>query len=40
MERPWREAREGIPPGERGNVAISHEAMSDYYGSLPSDDDG
>lgn len=35
MERPWREAREGIAPGERGNVPITHEAMADYYGGLP-----
>ena len=33
-ERPWREAREGIPPGEKGSRVISWEAMSDYYSSL------
>lgn len=33
-ERPWKEARHGIPPGERGDNEITHEAMAEYYGSL------
>src|SRR5690606_2363190 len=31
-EDPWRDAREGIPDGERGNVEITHAAMAEYYG--------
>jgi uncharacterized phage-associated protein len=34
FEAPWREARQGLDPGERGNAAISHAAMVEYYGSL------
>lgn len=33
-EDPWREARAGLPPGERGNNEITHAAMAEYYGSL------
>lgn len=33
-ERPWREARQGLPPGERGFQEITHAAMAEYYGSL------
>ena len=33
-EPPWREAREGMSAGERGNVQITIAAMADYYGSL------
>ena len=33
-ERPWREAREGLPPGERGHEEITRAAMAEYYGSL------
>jgi uncharacterized phage-associated protein len=33
-ERPWREAREGLADGERGNREITLEAMADYYGGL------
>ena len=33
-ERPWREAREGLTPGERGNAEISLAALAEYYGSL------
>ncbi len=33
-ERPWVEARAGIPPGERGDREITHAAMAEYYGSL------
>jgi uncharacterized phage-associated protein len=34
-EDPWREAREGIPDGERGAAKISLATMAEYYGSLP-----
>ncbi len=33
-ERPWCEARAGMRAGERGSKEITHEAMSEYYGSL------
>ena len=33
-EKPWKEARCGIPAGERGSVEITYAAMSEYYGSL------
>jgi uncharacterized phage-associated protein len=34
-EPPWRDARLGLAPGERGNREITHAAMAEYYGSLP-----
>lgn len=34
MEDPWRDARRGLPPGERGNEEISHAAMMEYYSGL------
>lgn len=33
-ERPWREAREGLADGDRGNKEITLEALADYYGGL------
>lgn len=33
-EPPWREARDGLAPGEPGGREISHCAMAEYYGSL------
>lgn len=33
-EAPWRDARKGLEPGERGNREITHESMAEYYGSL------
>jgi uncharacterized phage-associated protein len=33
-EAPWRDARLGLAPGERGGNAISHASMAEYYGSL------
>jgi uncharacterized phage-associated protein len=33
-ERPWREARNGLAPGEMGDQEITKAAMRDYYGSL------
>lgn len=35
MEAPWRDARRGMPDRERGNREITHEALAEYYGSLP-----
>ena len=33
-EDPWRDARKGLEPGERGHREITHESMAEYYGSL------
>ena len=33
-EAPWRDARKGLQPGERGSSEITLAAMSEYYGSL------
>ena len=33
-ERPWREARDGIAPGEPSNNVITKESMQEYYGGL------
>lgn len=33
-ERPWRETRRGIKPGEPCDSIISKELMQDYYGGL------
>ena len=34
MEEPWRDARKGLGPGERGNAEISVGSLLAYYGSL------
>lgn len=34
MEEPWREAREGLSEGERGDEIISHASMAEYYTSI------
>jgi uncharacterized phage-associated protein len=34
MELPWQQARNGLPPWERGNNVISLESMGNYYSSL------
>jgi len=34
LEAPWKDAREGLKPGERGNSVITKEAMQDYYSNL------
>jgi uncharacterized phage-associated protein len=34
MESPWKNARIGLSSAERGNVEITLEAMSEYYGGL------
>ncbi len=33
-ERPWREARRGLAPGERGSTEIRLDALLEYYGGL------
>ena len=33
-ENPWRDARQGLTPGQRGSREISLAAMAEYYGSL------
>lgn len=33
-ENPWKDARCGLAPGERGDNIISHAAMQEYYESL------
>jgi uncharacterized phage-associated protein len=33
-ERPWREARKGLGPGDRGSQVISLAALAEYYGGL------
>jgi uncharacterized phage-associated protein len=33
-EAPWRDAREGLQDGERGDREITLAAMAEYYGSL------
>ncbi len=33
-ERPWKEAREGLPEDARSNREISHSAMAEYYSGL------
>ncbi|MCX7044060.1 MAG: DUF4065 domain-containing protein [Candidatus Sumerlaeota bacterium] len=37
MERPWKDAREGLSDDDRGHRVISHAAMGEYYSSLPPD---
>lgn len=34
QENPWKDARIGLAPGERGSKVITHAAMAEYYGSL------
>lgn len=33
-EDPWKDAREGLTPGMRGNTPITDASMVEYYGSL------
>lgn len=33
-EAPWRDAREGFPPGERGSREIKKSSIAEFYGSL------
>lgn len=37
MESPWRNARRGIPPSERGDVEITHQDMAEYYTSVATE---
>jgi len=37
QERPWREARHGLAPGERSNRVISWASMAEYYEAVASD---
>ncbi len=39
MEEPWKQARKGLPPLERGNRVIPLDAMAHYYSSLSADED-
>ncbi|MCC6748835.1 MAG: DUF4065 domain-containing protein [Deltaproteobacteria bacterium] len=34
QEAPWRDARTGIPDGERGHGEVSPAALAEYYGGL------
>lgn len=34
QEAPWKEARAGLIPGERGSRVISHASMAEYYSGL------
>ena len=34
LEAPWKDARKGIPPGERSTNPISHESIFEYYDSI------
>lgn len=34
FEDPWKDAREGLAPGQRGNRVITHSAMAEYYSAL------
>lgn len=34
LERPWRDAREGVPEGQPSCAVITKEAMLEYYSSL------
>lgn len=34
MEAPWKDAREGLAPGERGQREITCAALAEYYGGL------
>ena len=39
MEDPWKQARKGLPPLERGNRVIPLDTIADYYSSLPAEED-
>lgn len=36
-EDPWKEARHGLAPGQRGDRVIDHASMCEYYSALLSD---
>lgn len=35
MEDPWKDARQGVPAGERDNSIITKQSLASYYSSLP-----
>lgn len=37
-EAPWRTARKGLVPGERGSAIITHDSMVEYYEGLVGND--
>ena len=37
MEKPWNEAREGIPIGQNCENEITLSSLEEYYGSMPPD---
>lgn len=39
MEDPWKQARRGLQPLERGNRVMSLDMIADYYSSLPTEED-
>lgn len=39
-ERPWRETRKGINPGEPCDLVISKDLMQEYYGGLDDAEEG
>ncbi len=39
MEDPWKNARRGLSPCQRGNSIISKESLQLYYGSLREEDE-
>lgn len=34
-EQPWKDARQGLAPTDRGGNEISHASMAEYYSSIP-----
>jgi uncharacterized phage-associated protein len=34
-EQPWKDARQGLAPSDRGGNEITHAAMAEYYSSIP-----
>jgi hypothetical protein len=37
MEEPWKEARKGLQPGERGKAGIRLSTMHEYYSGVDVD---
>jgi uncharacterized phage-associated protein len=37
LERPWIDARQGLPPGAQSTAEITHASMMEYYGGLRAD---
>ncbi len=37
-ERPWLDARSGLPPGARSNAVIDLDSMADYYSAIDEDE--